>query len=548
MFNNNEWKDRPIDAKVITYLSEREVGEDVHIVKEAKYYKGEYVDNIRIIKDFKRPFWVTKEIYRTYKDKKESEHISKVDRFLSTESRLAENIAPRLGGRYIGVRDLRPMLSSPYLYGIDVHARVFLKKLYLTKFKEHVSPYRVGAFDIEVDVLTDEIIIISLSTNTKTIVGILRSFLKGRQNAESEIRRLYDKYIPDVPTKNLPLEIKIFDHEIDLIKWIFKEANYIGIDWLAAWNISYDLTKIIEKAEQYNIDVADIFHYDKIPTKYKYFKFKKGPTQRKTEAGRIIPINPEEQWHTVKATTNYNFIDAMSAHRYVRAGGKTVPGGYSLDNILKYEGVDAKLKFPNLVDASLQGLEWHLYMVKHRPLEYVIYNIWDTKSMIELDNKTKDLQISVPLLLGISHIDIFNSGPKKIVDALEFFYLDNDRVLGVRPANVDNDKLLGLKDWIVTMPAYRIDDNGIQVEEGWLNTNIRLFVYDADAVSSYPSNIMAANVSKDTTHRELLAIEGIDPSLFKKQNINMLYGATNAVEYCYNMFNFPRPTELLKLI
>jgi len=548
MFNTGEWKDRPIDAKVITYLSEKEVGEDVHIVKEVKYHKGEYVDNIRIIKDFKRPFWVTKEIYRTYKDKKESEDIKKVDRFLSTDSRLAENIAPRLGSKYIGVKQLRPLLNSPYLYGIDVDARTFLKKLYLTKFNEHVSPYRVGTFDIEVDVLTDEIIIISLSTNEKTIVGVLKSFLKGRQNVEPEIRRLYDKYIPDVPTKQLPLEVKIFDHELDLIKWIFKKANYMNIDWLAAWNISYDLTKIIEKANQYNIDVADIFHYDKIPSKYKYFKFKKGPTQFVTEGGKVKPINPEEQWHTVKATTNYNFIDAMSAHRYVRVGGKTVPGGYRLDNILEYEGVHAKLKFPDLVDSSLQNLEWHMYMVKHRPIEYIIYNIWDTKSMIELDNKTKDLQVSVPLLLGVSHVDIFNSGPKKIVDALEFFYLEHGRVLGVRPANVDRDKLLGLNGWIVTMPAYRIDDNGISVEKGWLNTNIRLFVYDADAVSSYPSNIMAANVSKDTTHRELLDIEGIDRDTFMKQNINLIYGPTNAVEYCYNMFNFPKPTELLEMI
>ena len=58
-------------------------------------------------------------------------------------------------------------------------------------------------------------------------------------------------------------------------------------------------------------------------------------------------------------------------------------------------------------------------------------------------------------------------------------------------------------------------------------------------VSGYPSNGQLANVSKDTTIRELLEIEGIDKEEFKKQNINLFFGAVNHVEYCTEMFNFP---------
>lgn len=67
-------------------------------------------------------------------------------------------------------------------------------------------------------------------------------------------------------------------------------------------------------------------------------------------------------------------------------------------------------------------------------------------------------------------------------------------------------------------------------------------------MSSYPSCIRAANVSKDTTHREIIAVEGIDISTLKKQSINALYGPINAIEYCSTMFKFPTVYEMLNLI
>jgi hypothetical protein len=543
------------EAKVITHLSKREVGEDVHIVKEVMYdpKTNQYEDDIKIIKNFKRPFWVTKPIYRNYTEKKESESMDKVDMFMSTESDLVKNIAPRLGDRYVGVKDLNLIKSSPYIYGIDVDSRTYLKKWYLKKSNETMSPYRLGTFDIEVDIRTpdEKIILLSLSTYTDVYLYVLKDLVKNVGNPITRIKDYYDKYIPDIDLKKqVKLHIEICDTELDIIKKAFRQANYANIDFLAAWNIKYDIGKILETLQKYNVRPEDVFHYDKIPEKYKFFKFKPDRDKFVTESGKVKPRNPEEQWHTIKSTTNYYFIDAMSAHRYVRVGGKSIPGGYKLDNILKHEfkGKFAKLKFDT--GSVNEGAEWHKYMVTYKPIEYIIYNIWDTMSMLLLDQKTKDLAISVPLLSGVSHFDIFNSGPKKIIDAFNFFLLQNKLVLGVRPNNVENDKLLGLDGWIVTLPSYMLADNGIMIvsENPYLRTNIRMFVYDADAVSSYPSNIMAANISKDTTHREIINIEGIEKDLFKLQNINLMYGPTNVVEYCMNMFKFPSLYEMKKRI
>lgn len=74
-----------------------------------------------------------------------------------------------------------------------------------------------------------------------------------------------------------------------------------------------------------------------------------------------------------------------------------------------------------------------------------------------------------------------------------------------------------------------------------------MFVFDSDEVSAYPSATMVLNVSKETTLKEIISIDGIDENVFRAQNLNFLLGSTNAVEYVTNMFNAPKPYELLDM-
>ena len=85
-------------------------------------------------------------------------------------------------------------------------------------------------------------------------------------------------------------------------------------------------------------------------------------------------------------------------------------------------------------------------------------------------------------------------------------------------------------------------------EDSDLRTNVRGHTYDSDQVSGYPSNGMSSNVSKDTTSKQVLEIEGIDKDVFKLQNINLMFGKVNSIEYCTEMFNFPKPMEMLEYI
>ena len=529
---------------------------DLHFIKEVIHYSdGTKKRNIRVIENFKRPFYITKPHYQTHKDKKESELLKRLNIYKSTQSDLAKNIATRLGSKYVGVKSLRDVVSSPYVYGIDVSSTAIIKKMYMDKYPNVNSPSTIATLDIETDLETDEITIITIATNKNVYTAILDKILKNytinKSDAIKKLTYLFNKYVPDTELKkNVKVEYEIFNKEIDMIKAIFKKLHTWEPDFLAIWNITFDMGKILEVINKNNIDPVDIFSTDKIPKNYRYFKFKEGQKSKLTESGKFKPVSPEEQWHTYYSTSSFYFIDMMSAHRYIRVGGKTPPGGYSLDNILKIELGDKlqKLKFNDTT--QFKGIDWHYHMQKNKPLEYIIYNQWDSMSMIELDNKTKDLSISLPMLAGISGFDIFNSGPKKIVDAMHFYYLEHGKVLASKPPRVDDDKILGLDEWIAILPSYRIKNNGLRIIEESSNiiTNIRSFTYDSDAVSSYPSNTLAANVSKDTTKKEIINIEGIQKDVFKLQNINLMFGPVNSIEYCTTMLNFPTIDQIDKYI
>jgi hypothetical protein len=128
-------------------------------------------------------------------------------------------------------------------------------------------------------------------------------------------------------------------------------------------------------------------------------------------------------------------------------------------------------------------------------------------------------------------------------------YIEHDLIEESEDEEGEGDEVLSIKDWIINLPSHLLINNGLKVIEELpdLKTNIRGHVYDADAVSAYPRCIMASNVSKETTFREVINIEGVEEGLFRKQNLNLMAGDVNAVEYCTNMFKLPTFDEMLDL-
>jgi len=227
-----------------------------------------------------------------------------------------------------------------------------------------------------------------------------------------------------------------------------------------------------------------------------------------------------------------------------------VPGGYSLDNILKVELGSRKLKFEEADDYS--GLAWHKYMADKYPVEYVVYNLWDCLSIIELDKKTNDLAYTLTSFAAHSDFQHFKSQPKLIMDVLHYYLLDRGYVIGTVPPFEEDgpiDETLGLANWIVTLAPHMLTDGGMRCIESSddLITNVYPHTYDSDAVSSYPSNTCCLNVSKEVTMREVISVDGIGKETLRHQNLNMMSGETNSIEYCSVMFGFPTLSKLSEI-
>lgn len=464
-----------------------DVRPDIHLIKEIVHYKdGTYGRELKVVKDFKRPFWITKPHYRNHNDKKESESVDRLNMFKATQSNLPREVAIQLGGKYVGAKTMRDVASSPYVYGLDVDSRTFIKNAYLNKYPEANAMLDVAALDIEVNTRTNEIVVISITTRRKIFTCYLNKIIKVKTgDTNQKLKYLFDKYIPKTSiTEKIEVEYAGYDNEIDLVKNTIAKAHEWKPDFLAVWNIVYDMTMIIGACKKAAIDPAVLFTDPSLPPEYRHFKVKLGSAAKTTASGVRKTFSPEEQWHVFTTASSFYLIDAMSTHRYKRVGGKTIPGGYGLDNMLKHDlGKDyGKLKINDGVAEILTGIDWHRYMLENRPLEYIIYNQWDVISMIQLDVKNKDLCVSISALSGPSSYDIFNSGPKKIVDQIFFKYLQAGRVLGTKSPTIDDDKVLGLGDWIAILPAHQIADNGLRLmlEDSELSTNIRAFIFDSD--------------------------------------------------------------------
>lgn len=580
----SEKKIKGVECKFVVHIPTRNPEiPDFHMVKEVVHYEdGTLEPKIRLIKDYQRSVWVERPSGRDYKQKKEMQKLDRLIEYKCTQSNLAFTIAKALGVRFSPQDNVKKLCASPYVYGADIKSTCLIKNDYRVRYPDLESEWRVAGFDVETDVIHGhkEVIAASLVMLDRAVVVVVKSFVDHVPLLERRFQESCQKYLSDILEKyKIEPKLYVVDSVPELLKTIFQHAHEWRPDFVEIWNINFDIPKVLEMCEKYKIDPKDILCDPKIPKQLRVCKYIEGPSKKVTSSGKQIPINQAAQWHTLQLTASFYVIDGMCAYKHIRTGQQELFGGYSLENVLQTTLKRGKLKF----DAAdgYEELNWHTFMQSNYKVEYLVYNFWDSFSMLESDQVTKDLCFTLPSYSGISDFADFKSQPRRIVDALHFFFLARGYVIGTtgyqeKPEDIDDDvgmddddvltsgedgedledetsqyangdHTLGLKGWILTLQASNSvmglkllsDDNGF--------TNIRLLTYDIDAVSSYPTCTSVGNVSKTTTLTEVITVEGIEDNVFRMQNLNLVIGQANAIEYCENMFNAPSPEELLDL-
>lgn len=540
--------------------------DDVHMIKERVHYTdGTSEPRVKYVKNYQRPFWVTKKAKRDHQQKKEWTEVDNLLERSVSQSNLRNEVAKSLERNWS--RDqLNVLAQSPYLYGTDISSSTFIKKAYQDANPELISAFSLATFDIETDVVygTEEPILISVVYKKKIFLGVQKSFIAGLAMVQQAFDAAVRKYIqPYMDKYEFEIELVVCDDSVDLIRQAFKRVHAWKPDFLVIWNMNYDIPKIMETLEKYKIDPKTVFCDPAVPEAYRICKYKQGPSKKTTASGVVKPMTPAAQWHTLECTASFYVIDAMCAYKHIRLSQQE-ESSYSLKAILDKELKIGKLTFKEADDYD--GLRWHQVMQTKFKIEYMVYNIFDSVALTELDDKTKDLAFTLPSFSAASDFASFKSQPKRITDALFFFAKQKGFILGTTGRQVDEveevadedddgddfmlkNDTLDLKGWIVTLPAHMsvLGMNAIE-EDGTMRTNIRGFVFDSDATAAYPTCTSVCNVSKETTKRELINIEGVDEDVFRMQNLNLVMGPVNAIEYTVAMFDFPKPQDLLKLL
>lgn len=558
-----------IECKFVVHVpSKTPDTHDVHLIKERVHFKdGTFESRIKTLVDFKRPFWITQPSKRNHKQKKEYEHVDNLIKIETTQSKLRDSVARSLDKNYSN-ENLKKLLQSPYIYGADILSTSIVKHLYKKKYPDCNSLYSVAGFDIETDVVngTGDVIMASMIFEDKAFISVDRKFLQGYADPDFLFQKACKHYLSKyIDNRKLQIELHIADDPVDCIRATFAKAHEWKPDFVEIWNINFDIPKILELFQKYRVDPKDILCDPSIPKEYRICKYKVGLQKKVTASGKLKPIKIEAQWHTLFLSASFYVIDGMCAYKQVRLMSEQDQPSYSLDNILYKELGERKLKFKEAEAYEDTKIKWHIFMQSQCKIEYMVYNIFDSLSMLELDDKTKDLASSLPSFAGNTDFSKFNSQPSKIADAFFYDCYEKNYILGsvgsspeydVRDEDliedeendIDNYDVLSLKNWISTLPAH-LTVLGLPLikEDSTIRTSIRLFVYDSDEVAAYPSATMVLNVSKGTTLKEIISIDGIDESVFRTQNLNFLIGSSNSLEYVINMFNAPKPYELLDM-
>lgn len=525
--------------------------DDFHLVKEIIHTKdGRQIPTVKPLFNFKRPYWVAKKGTRNYNDKKEWTKLEDLDRYTSTQSDLVYNAARTLGQQWFR-GNLKQLARSPYLYGADILSTAVIKKAYQKRYPDLLTPYTIAAFDTEKDVVmgTKKIIMASLTMKEKVFTAISKEYLAGIVDPEARIQQLMDKYLGEViERRGIKPEIVVVEDDVEIIRECFKRAHEWKPDFVSIWNMDFDIPFMIDTLKARGIDPAEIFSDPCVPEAYRYFKYRPGQSQKVTASGKVTPIKPPARWHTVYCPASFYFIDGMCAYKHIRIGEGEEPS-YGLDAILKKHECGGKLKFEEA--GHLDKIDWHIFMQTYYKLEYVVYNQWDCISMEELDEKTLDLSMTLPLFSGCSDFANFRSQPRRTADNLHWFCLDQEvpHVVGTTSDQMRTELdefTVSTEGWIITLAAHLVADNGLQVirEIPLLRTNIRGHVGDLDVSASYPNGGAVFNMSKETTHKEICMIRGIDEFTQRMQGINLSGGATNAVEFCSSMYQLPTMKEM----
>lgn len=539
------------ECRRATYVAAKDKQSDVLAVKEYIHYDdGTIKPNMRYIENYKRNFWVTKPAYRNHNDLKDWEHLSKLQRFSCTQVNLTKTVARALD--YRGSQfNLKAMAECHYLYGADIGTPSLVKHQYQRKWPNAVSPAcTVATLDIETDVNwgTDEIIIISYTYKDKCRLYVTDRYLAGLPNAVDSIHQAAETHIGDYLRRTgRTLEVTRVETPAMAVIACMDQAHKDMPDFVSIWNMDFDLPRLTKALVEEGFNPASVYSAPDCPVKYQFFDYIEGPSIKTKSNGDEISLHVADRWHKPIHPASFFFVDAMAVYKTIRIANGMEPD-YKLEGTLYRNLGFGKFKFA--ATGHLKDTQWHEVMQASYKAEYAVYAACDTLYLLDLDEKTNDLSQAFPILCDISEYENFKSNPRRIVDDMHFFCLENDHVIATCPKTVVHPLdvyVIGMDDWIVTLQSRMMAWTGVPVIKEVPNLATLIFVHcsDIDVTTTYPRIEQGLNIAKNTRRMELAEITNMDEEQRRRFGVNFVGGEVNAIQLACTGYGLPSPDEWL---
>lgn len=452
----------------VTYAVSKDKKDDAVFIKEWIYLKdGRAVPSLRMIENMERDFWVVKKARRTFKDKIQYISTEDCNKESCREIDLLRRADLALGGSGF-VRTRNELFKSPYLFGCGVKPQSLIKNAYNNKWPDFRTRKALAMMgDTETDVLkgTEEIIIGCMTFKEHARMTIVRDFFDGTpdeiilQRIKLKLTQHLDQVLKD---RGIALEILLVDNAGEVAKSMLDFAHRHKPDFVSFWNINFDIKKMIQALEKYGFNIDDVFSDPSVPEKYRFFKYKEGPSTKTLHDGTTKNLNPEQRWHVAECPATFFFIDGMTLYYRLRMAAG-LEEGYSLDAVLDRNLNLTKLKLEEL--KHLTGIDWHKEMQKNYKYDYCAYALFDPISTEILDEETNDIAIKLPAQCSNSDFTDFKSDPKKTADDMHYHALKHGYVMGVVDGDIrdhNDEYVVNVFDWIVTLDAFMSYDIAIK--------------------------------------------------------------------------------------
>ena len=567
--------DSPIIAKVCKHaaysVNRFEKGKDLLCAKITNIHENGARSNSFIsIENYKQPFWIVKEDKRKFTQPKDYIEERHVREYRSPRCKIPFEVKKQLYGAADYKATIRDAKESVFVFGVDQTTPVHFKQKFFAKYGDYQEkePYSLAAFDVEGDMFKPGVPMMMASVTFKERVyfAAVRGWYQERQDAQDPQRKLpkltdavilanlkeaEDKYLKDhLKRRGASVVYELFDTPGQVAKACIDKFHEWEPDWIASWNAGYDMEACEKVLQAEGYDLADVYSDPSIPREYRTYNLNLGRTHKVKDNGDKTPLEPQEKFPTVRTMAKWQWIDAMSGYAIKRfAAGKLE--SYSLEAIATREKVSTKLYTPEGEDHGPGSPQWHRHMQAMHPYLYSMYNIGDNFPIEEINEKTMDFSLSIPMLLRYSEYFNFVSQPSLISDTLAFIARDRGFVWGSTPGRRSKeftDHLPGLDNWIALLDTEKNSSQGRALFIGLLDviSQGRSATSDLDVEGAYPTGTLALNVGAKTTQMEVCGIQGASATEFREIAVNYASSTqANAIGLCHSLFRFPEISDLV---